>query len=311
MNPSANSTSRWKVPEISSYIQERREKNHFLPFIVLTETWLKSYVSDAQLQIPGYQISRSDRDARIGGGVLLYSHANVPVSECQTFDDGTCEGLFCKFDTITTCVVVAYRPPNATAASFSALLDFFSSCISQVNDDSYDMMITGDYNLPAIDWQTCTVLPGGSADSQLSSRTLLEFMSEHLLSQYVLCPTRGSNVLDLFITNNDRLVTNVQSDPTSMSDHNVVDIMLAWNPVSIDQAKVPSFDENSFRSLDFHRADFDALRNMLSEVNWELLRSSCSFEEFPVKFTDTLFQICSECVPCKTVPTGRPRHVNA
>jgi len=173
------------------------------------------------------------------------------------------------------------------------------------------MMITGDYNLPAIDWQTCTVLPGGSADSQLSSRTLLEFMSEHLLSQYVLCPTRGSNVLDLFITNNDRLVTNVQSDPTSMSDHNVVDIMLAWNPVSIDQAKVPSFDENSFRSLDFHRADFDALRNMLSEVNWELLRSSCSFEEFPVKFTDTLFQICSECVPCKTVPTGRPRHVNA
>jgi len=87
MNPSANSTSKWKVPEIISFVQEEKSKNHSLPFIALTETWLKSYVSDAQLHVPGYVVSRPDRDARVGGGVLLYSHGNIPVSECHTFDD--------------------------------------------------------------------------------------------------------------------------------------------------------------------------------------------------------------------------------
>ena len=73
------------MPEISAYIQEEKRKNHSLPFIALTETWLKSYMSDAQLHIPGYTVSRSDRGSRVGGGVLLYSHVNIPVSEYDLF----------------------------------------------------------------------------------------------------------------------------------------------------------------------------------------------------------------------------------
>ena len=71
INPSANSSCRWKVPEISSIVQEEVSKKHALPFIALTETWLKSYITDAQLHVPGYLVSRSDRDSRVGGGVLL------------------------------------------------------------------------------------------------------------------------------------------------------------------------------------------------------------------------------------------------
>ena len=81
------------MPEISALFQEEKSKDHSLPFIALTETWL---------QIPGYSVSRSDRDARIGGVVLLYSHVNIPVSECETFDNGACEGLFCRFSILTT-----------------------------------------------------------------------------------------------------------------------------------------------------------------------------------------------------------------
>ena len=216
LNPSACSSSRWKVPELSDLIKEEKLKHHSFPFVALTETWLKSYISDAQLRIPGYTVSRSDRDARTGGGVLLYSHVNIPVSECTKFDDGTCEGIFCKFSTVKTCVAVAYRPPNAPLASFDALLSFFSSCISRVDDDSYDLMITGDYNLPNIDWHTGSLNSMGTSDIQESGQSLLSFMSRHLLSQYVMIPTRGSNTLDLFITNNDRLVTAVQSEPTKL-----------------------------------------------------------------------------------------------
>ena len=52
MNPSACSTSRWKVPNIPAYIHEEKAKNYSLPFVALIETWLKTYMSDAQLQIP-------------------------------------------------------------------------------------------------------------------------------------------------------------------------------------------------------------------------------------------------------------------
>ena len=45
-NPSANSSYRWKIPEISSIVREEISKNHALPFIALTETWLKSRVME-------------------------------------------------------------------------------------------------------------------------------------------------------------------------------------------------------------------------------------------------------------------------
>jgi hypothetical protein len=77
--------------------------------------------------VPGYVVSRSDRGARVVGGVLLYSHVNIPASECHTFDDGVCEGIFCRFDTIKTCFAVVYRPPNAPVISFTALMQFVLS----------------------------------------------------------------------------------------------------------------------------------------------------------------------------------------
>jgi hypothetical protein len=145
-------------------------------------------------------------------------------------------------------VAVIYRPPNASTSSFSALLDFVSSCIKGVSDDSYDFIVTGDFNLPVIDWETNAINCNGALDATQSGNILLTFNSEHFLNQYVMSPTRGSNVLDLFLTNNSRLVTNIECKTTSMSDHNMVDIMLAWNPLSEDKSKVPAFDENSFRS---------------------------------------------------------------
>ena len=59
----------------------------------------------------------------VGGGVPLYTHLNIPVSEREAFNKGICQGLFFRFSTIKTCVAVAYRPPNAPLASF----DFFST----------------------------------------------------------------------------------------------------------------------------------------------------------------------------------------
>ena len=288
-------------------IQEERDNNHSLPFIALTETWLKSYISDAQLHITGYAVSRSDRAKRLGGGVLLYSHLNIPVTETARFDDGICEVLLCRFDTIKTCIAVVYRPPDAECNSFNNALNFLSSELNKLTND-FRIQITGDFNSPVINWETFSSSNGSTTDScKHCSTRLLSFISDNLMNQYVRCPTRKENILDLFITNDDKSVQQISCADTDMSDHKMVDILLSDNPLCTNNWRAPTFDEHSFRALDFSKADFDAIGSKLKSIDWVPLRSICTFEEFPILFTDTVFQICSSMVPRRKTPTGRPR----
>ena len=188
-------------------------------------------MSDAQLQIPGYDITRCDRESRVGGGVLLYSHESMPQTSHDVFDDGICQGLFAVFKASKVCIANIYRPPNATAESFMDLLQFLRKNIEAINDDSYQLNIVGDFNLPCIEWETPAVRPGSTSVTVASASTLLGFMSDYLLNQYVSLPTRGNNILDLFITNVDNVVVNVSSYSTDMSDHNLVDVLMLYNPM--------------------------------------------------------------------------------
>ena len=297
--------------DLMSHIENERKQNHAIPFIALTETWLKSYIADAQVNIPGYVTSRCDRNRRVGGGVLLYSHDDIPLSSCEVFDDSVCQALFAVFHTVKMCVAIVYRPPNASHTSFLNVMKFLRSNIAELDDDSYKFCISGDFNFPLIDWQSLSVSSGGSSDTADSANCLLSFMSDNLMNQYVSVPTRGSNTLDLFITNDDNLVTNVSSTKTDISDHNMVDIMLSFNPALPHRPHVNAFDEDNFRSLDFHQADFHVLNQKLGSVDWKMLKSSCNNEDFPALFTDTLFQICQSVVPLKKVSTGKPKALNA
>lgn len=313
MTPSASGNARWKIPDIQSMVGNELQKMHSIPFIVLTETWLKSYISDAQLHIPGYEISRCDREKRIGGGVALFSHHNLPMSESATFDDGICQALFCKFDTIKLCLAIVYRPPESSSASFSSTIEFLSHQFNSVNDDSFEMCLAGDFNFPIIDWLSNTLKPGGTLEEQSSANLLLRFMSNQLLGQFVLVPTRKNNILDLFMTSNDRFISSVSSNPTDLSDHNLVDIMLSFNPLSLEQhqSHISSFEPDTFQSLNFQKADFDRIREMLANVNWGDLRDICTFEEFPILFTQIVLQICIICTPVKKAHSGKPRALNA
>ena len=234
MIPSAAGNARWKVPYIKNYIDSELQKNHSIPFLLLTETWLKSYIADAQLHIPGYEVSRSDRDKKTGGGVLLYSHQSLPLSHSEKFDDDTCQVLLCRFDTIKLCMAIVYRPPKSPSSSFASVTKFLTHHVSLINDDSYEFCLAGDFNFPDVHWESQTILTGGTSEDQKSANMLLSFMSDQLLNQYVLIPTRKNNILDLFIflTSNDRLVTSIASTPTNMSDHNIVDLLLSFNPIS-------------------------------------------------------------------------------
>ena len=82
-------------------------------------------------------------------------------------------------------------------------------------------MVTGDFNVPEIDWTTVTTTKGQNHVSQ----TLIDTMRDLFLHQHIDQPTRhrhgqNANILDLVITNEEEMVENLQYHPgLGASDH--------------------------------------------------------------------------------------------
>ena len=83
----------------------------------------------------------------------------------------------------------------------------------------------------------------------------------------ILQPTRADNILDLYISNSEDLVSHVSVSDTVLSDHRLVEIILSYNPCSFVPSSPPDFFNSSFRSLDFHKADFNSINEKLSSVD--------------------------------------------
>ena len=310
MNPSINSKSFWKIPYLTEHIEESNEN---IPIIIILETWLQAHVTDAQINIPHYQIIRSDRKKRDRGGALMYLHEDLPVSNEKTFDDGTCEVAICEVPTVKTIIVSIYRPPETSHEIFQNSLEFIQKYINSTTDTGtkhYDFLIFGDLNLPCINWSDITIMKNFSKATTECSKMLLSFMEKNLLSQYVDIPTREHNILDLMLTNNSNLVSHVQSEPTKLSDHNIVTIHSRFSICSEEKPSIKLPEPHTFRALNFKKSDFTKIKNHLKDIDWDDLIQLCSPEEFPELFKLTLLQVCELYTPIKKPPnlTNRGSH---
>ena len=73
------------------------------------------------------------------------------------------------------------------------------------------LLLSGDFNLPDIDWETNALKENPL--HQRESRLFLETVSELGLKHFVDFPTREDNVLDLILTNQEFCVNKVLSCP--------------------------------------------------------------------------------------------------
>ena len=301
MDPSINSSSNWKL---DYFTENHMSDETFTPFIAIVETWLKPHITDAQINIPHYQLLRADRKGRIRGGALLYIHEDLPVSDEQSYDEHYCQAVVCTIKSSNTILACVYRPPDTTDDSNRELLEFLSSYIHKVsNGDHMDIIITGDINLPGINWHDLTI----KRDSDFkSAQALMSFMTEHLLSQYVDTPTRGKNVLDLLLTNNSHLTLHITAEDTCLSDHRLVTVLTKQSMKPLPPKPKPTFRKHTFRNLNTHAADFDLINQHLKTVNWNDLRSLCSEQEFPELMRLTVLQICQMYTTNKSTNKRHP-----
>ena len=315
INPSATSECKHKHKELEKLISESCQDVP-VKFVAVTETWLQDHIKDAQLHIGGFNISRCDREDRGGGGVLLYSHYNYPISECKTYDDSYCSALFVKFSSIKLGVFVVYRPPEAPCEKFHCTLDFIQRCIREELTSSFQVCLVGDLNFPNIDWRTEQVLSGQTTQSQQSALKFLNFLTSGFLNQYVDQPTRGSNILDIFCTDNSGLVQSVSVSPSRLSDHSLVSVLISIPVTELDGIQNSRVLDNGFASLDFSRADYPGICEAIRAIDWTQLEYQHGLQEYPAVFTKTLLNICKQFVPTKHLQSshgqmGRPREVNA
>ena len=283
MSPKATSASRWKLPCISDTLVNTPDT--FVPFLCITETWLKDYITDAQISIDNYNVFRADRASRIEGGALIYVHDSLLVSNVERYDDKLCQAVIISIDTIKTVVACVYRPPDSGSSSFRKVMKKIQEYLDDT-DPKYDKVITGDFNLPNINWDTLVDYkhPGFNnaqpskkpGELSLCAHTLLDFMGTNFLAQIIDSPTRGRNILDLVMVSTENTVDEISVEETKLSDHNVITVNLGYDARSKTPPREPPvFDPLSFRALKLHEIDSAELDAKFDEIDWDSLFKTC------------------------------------
>ena len=204
-----------KLNELAAYAAEENPD-----FILLTETWCNSMISNAALTLPGYQLEtdlRIDRENTtngIGGGLLVYTKDGIKVTTCKQLENYKLT-QYCAFSIMTgkepVNIVLVYRPPNNDKTNMDELCKL-------VRNLPKNTILIGDINFPKIDWSGDGGGGGGGGGAFFSA------VQDSNLEQLIHFPThKKGNTLDLLLTNiPNNILAISNSPPLGKSDHCVI-----------------------------------------------------------------------------------------
>jgi len=210
--------------------------------IGVTESWATSEILHSKLHINGYEVFRRDRATpNRGGGVLLYVKSTLqPIEHTVRSDFG--DSVWCKMGTLL--IGVCYRSNN-------------SSIVGTDNDAKLCELVMGDFNFPEISWNSNTV----SASGNTGSVKFFESVEDSFLSQHVQFPTRGYSVLDLVLTRDPDLVSNVQvTSDLGCSDHSMIAFSIHHTGHHINYV---------VRRFDYQKGNYNGIKSTLEDTDWD------------------------------------------
>uniref|UniRef100_A0A0P4VPM3 Reverse transcriptase domain-containing protein n=1 Tax=Scylla olivacea TaxID=85551 RepID=A0A0P4VPM3_SCYOL len=251
--------------------------------IGITESWLNSADRDflAEYNLPGYEMFSSERKDRIGGGVLLYVKASLQPTILKIEKINNIDSVFLhlRVRSKKTAIGLIYRPPVHNVSSDKNLQDQ----ITEISN-TFDTVICGDFNLPVNSW--------GNPLNSHSGHDLYNNLLECSLKQHVQGPTRGDNILDLVLSTNDDLISNVNIGPEfSTSDHKIV----SFN-INLQAYKDIVSNEKVFI---YKKGDYEKLRSILSVTDWNAELGESNIEESWAKFKYILEDAVKTCIPMR------------
>jgi hypothetical protein len=223
--------------------------------IALTETWLTSGHLDAEVLIPGFNLHRADRVGKTHGGAAIYVREDLAAIPILTYSNCGVEAIALKVRELEAIVFAVYRPPSSTLRDLEPLLDVLEESIlmAQAHSSKFGNILGfGDYNFPQIKWGTSQ--PGLAEEAVTGAAArFLSFAEDLFLTQLVTEVTRGSNILDLVLTNHPAMVSHSEVRPTiKLSDHSLIVTYLsssdpprnqeATRNQSVYSSSIPNYD---------------------------------------------------------------------
>ena len=190
-----------KIPEVQQLLLRTKTA-----VFAASETWLDPSIGNGEIQIPGFNVIRQDRN-RNGGGVALYIHENIafnprPDLAVDGMESVWVELLLPKSKGIL--VGVMYRPPND-----SNFLSNLELSLSKISEGS-EFYILGDMN---IDF---------SRTSSMLNR-YREILDDAGCEQVVSEPTRitptSASIIDHIVTNMGEMIPTRGVMVGGFSDH--------------------------------------------------------------------------------------------
>ena len=264
--------------------------------LCLTESHLDENIKDAEINMKNFTIFRQDRmPGTQKGGVITYIRNDLALNavELTKGAKGICEYQLIHLPDNNVILINMYRPPGANLEDFKSQMKEVNRAIDELGNPLPTIILTGDFNYPELKWPVDIV-------GRISKATpLLECMNKYALVNYITKPTRGNNILDLLLTNDDEMVRDVRVEDTDMSDHRMLKITSNLK-IRLEKRKV-NHDENILHKLSFHHSkiNWQNINAELGLYNWEESLETENSEGAYEKTLNILKNICTKHIPLK------------
>jgi len=174
----------------------------------VTETWANSSIFDSELMIKGYDVFRKDRPVdREGGGVLLYAKSNLHAVEFVP-DSNFPEQIWCQIQSHKQdkfYIGVCYRTPSPSIFQIN-IHSALRELISKTATSGKHFMLMGDFNYAFSRWPPLPDIDG----LDCHAKEFCSCLDDNFLYQHVVFPTRKDNILDLIVTDEPDMITDIR-----------------------------------------------------------------------------------------------------
>lgn len=265
--------------------------------IAVTETWLHSQIDNAEINIPGYKIYRKDRNGKHqerGGGLLIYVNELLKTTLLDNSNDKNEEAMWISVvdnKGIEIHLGLFYKKPNASLEEKEQIFKNLKDHVKDIN-----CIIIGDFNYPGINW---TTVNSQSQDDQ----DFIKVVEDLFLTQHVMQPTRENNILDIILTTDPDIISDIDIlPPIGTSDHNVLEF-------NVSLTKDHNNHECRQKNYDYKNANFEQINKELKEIEWNKVLDQKTTEEKWQKFKNIIYQKRAEHV--KLMKVRKPRNRTA
>ena len=236
-----------------------RATEHKLSVLGVSETWLDDTIRDSDLEIPGYNIIRKDRN-RHGGGVAIYVEDNLYFKVHPELSSNSFETLWIsvRLPQGRVYVGVMYVSPNLSTSAADHFIDYLEVTFDSINTNNPKAIILlGDFNAKSNKWFS------KQQDNPLGTK-LYDFTKRYNLGQVIQNPTRVTNLsaslIDLIITDNEnRVVKSETGLPILGSDHSTISATFTFKMQSTSYIR---------EVYDLEKTNMETLKNALTTFDW-------------------------------------------